>query len=1158
MIYKRVFSVLIIGILLFSAATSFFSATDSSTQHHALKQNLLGVQQLTSESMANSQSTVQSVSLVKDSSYLKTVPNLAGNQVADSKIGYRLESSFSNLTPIFQKDSVSSSPEFFMTGLSNTMASNGSSVIFSAEIATNYTTVLIQYTLSNNNYHIIQYFPTYYVNGAPSTEQITGVTWVNDGYLISVGNSTSDSSYLELYNGISFREVLSPSGEEQLWTTIGQTSLTLILEGYSFTTSAATSLYELSLPSLDVVANLTNVIPANSYYSSAAVEGNDIFLAGENFGTSSSIYALINEKARTYSVLNSPSPLSPNQFTVGSTAVFLDGRFYAGGYKGYYNYSINSSGQETFFSSYSIAGEFVSYNPTSQVFTNLSSLIPDKYSVDCLVNLQGNPALVLDKYNGTLNLTTSKWLNYTSDYLFYSFNPQKNITANETSLTSTEFEPFYALNSSKLVILGGYNATTNEYEIETINQSTLKTFEEQFVGTPASIGNDYPQAWISSITYANGGYLTVGGDGLIFFNGSFESPQINQKIGYLLGAAWDGSGFLVVGSKFGPRNGALMYLYYPQNNTLVNESSLFQASLQTQGQLLAVAWYDNQFYIFGDVNGSVYSTTNIFYSFNPYTNALTNLTTELPTPMLSTPNSREIGNPIDLVTTPFGLFILCPSSSSYGSQLWSFHNSSFFNLTSVIPSNTDNNPYSYSSVSAISYGVFCSRSLMAWNGTALELTGTYRDSQNSGIPDVYLVSYYPETGSYTYLYQPFTGANPMPISLSWSGEFFELSGFTGNGIQYSPVLWLFSTSGGNFSAYDLGGDIPSSWIEVDSSSNDSNIFLVNSDFGDVSYGLEEIQFVPVTYSIVFNENGLPYATDWSISLNGTTKSSSTDQITFTVPNGTYYYLVSTISGYSSSNSGNVTVDGANISETVSFTRVEYVITFIETGIPVGATWTLTLNGTEQSSSTDQMSFQEPNGSYQYYVGQISGYGATPSSSIINVNGAGFTESILFSLVPQVGYFTGTIAPSNSSLIINGASYSITGGVFNISLDAGTYTVTFSAPGYSSYSTNITISPSKVTALQQTLNKKTTNSFLLYEVVIILVIVVVVGVSLMIVSRRGRATKKEISPKKTNPPKETINPDVEKKTSELKRLLESGYITKEDYEEQVNKILNKKK
>jgi parallel beta-helix repeat protein len=75
-----------------------------------------------------------------------------------------------------------------------------------------------------------------------------------------------------------------------------------------------------------------------------------------------------------------------------------------------------------------------------------------------------------------------------------------------------------------------------------------------------------------------------------------------------------------------------------------------------------------------------------------------------------------------------------------------------------------------------------------------------------------------------------------------------------------------------------------------------------------------------TYSVTFDETGLPSGTTWYVSLGNTIYSSVASTVVFTVANGTYSYSIGTTNGYVPAlASGQETVNGAAVSVSVNFT-----------------------------------------------------------------------------------------------------------------------------------------------------------------------------------------------------------------------------------------------
>jgi len=79
----------------------------------------------------------------------------------------------------------------------------------------------------------------------------------------------------------------------------------------------------------------------------------------------------------------------------------------------------------------------------------------------------------------------------------------------------------------------------------------------------------------------------------------------------------------------------------------------------------------------------------------------------------------------------------------------------------------------------------------------------------------------------------------------------------------------------------------------------------------------------------------------------------------------------------------------------SFSQNIYTITFTENGLPSGTSWSVTLNGTTESSTSNSIVFNEPNGKYYFSIVSINGYSAYPSSGTLYVDNSGVSESVSF-------------------------------------------------------------------------------------------------------------------------------------------------------------------
>ena len=176
------------------------------------------------------------------------------------------------------------------------------------------------------------------------------------------------------------------------------------------------------------------------------------------------------------------------------------------------------------------------------------------------------------------------------------------------------------------------------------------------------------------------------------------------------------------------------------------------------------------------------------------------------------------------------------------------------------------------------------------------------------------------------------------------------------------------------------------------------VYVTNSDQGTLSVLSATTR--STDYSVAFTESGLPAGAAWSVTLAGTTNSSTTSTITFSEPNGTYSFTVGGVAGYTASPlSGTVTVNGVAVTQAITFSPsavATYAVTFTESGLPTGTRWSVTLAGVSKTSTATTITFQEPNGTYAFSVGPVSGYTSTPSAGSLSVSGAPVSQALTFS------------------------------------------------------------------------------------------------------------------------------------------------------------------
>jgi YVTN family beta-propeller protein len=178
-----------------------------------------------------------------------------------------------------------------------------------------------------------------------------------------------------------------------------------------------------------------------------------------------------------------------------------------------------------------------------------------------------------------------------------------------------------------------------------------------------------------------------------------------------------------------------------------------------------------------------------------------------------------------------------------------------------------------------------------------------------------------------------------------------------------------------------------------------------------------LAFTQVTYSTTFTESGLPSGTEWWVNLTGGPAYSSTsNSFSFVKSNGTYDYTIATTDKKYASSAGSFTLDGAAASEIVTFNLVTYVVTFAETGLPSGTNWSVTLGGAPQASKTATITFDEPNDTYSFSVGPVTGYAVNLSAGSVAVNGAAIQRSVTFAPASGAAPFLGLPAAEGYALL----------------------------------------------------------------------------------------------------------------------------------------------
>ncbi len=168
-------------------------------------------------------------------------------------------------------------------------------------------------------------------------------------------------------------------------------------------------------------------------------------------------------------------------------------------------------------------------------------------------------------------------------------------------------------------------------------------------------------------------------------------------------------------------------------------------------------------------------------------------------------------------------------------------------------------------------------------------------------------------------------------------------------------------------------------------------------------------------AVTFVENGLPPGFTWSISLGGLEEITALSTLTFFEPNGSYSLEIGPTPGFNHTLTPSpVTVDGTDLTETVTFAPFTYAISFIESGLKSGTDWSIRIRGLyvsslniTSSSRTQTISFSLPNGSYLYEALPAHGYYLIQTGGLLNVTGSNNTIHLSWKSIP-VDFLTANV------------------------------------------------------------------------------------------------------------------------------------------------------
>jgi nitrous oxidase accessory protein NosD len=214
------------------------------------------------------------------------------------------------------------------------------------------------------------------------------------------------------------------------------------------------------------------------------------------------------------------------------------------------------------------------------------------------------------------------------------------------------------------------------------------------------------------------------------------------------------------------------------------------------------------------------------------------------------------------------------------------------------------------------------------------------------------------------------------------------------------------------------------------------------------------------HDVVFLESGLPTGTSWGLVLNGTRWTTTSNSVVVDSTTGAasaYTYSILAVAGFTATpatGSGEIgaTAGGSNVVR-VAYAPVvlaSYPVDFVESGLAVGTSWSVTLSGATESSTNATIQFIRENGSYEFTVGALAGESVVPGAGTVPVSGAPVTKDVNFTAVTYAvdAHESGLPAGTAWSVDIAGTTTPVTGTNVTRDLPNGSYAVALlPVPGY---------------------------------------------------------------------------------------------------------------
>lgn len=259
-------------------------------------------------------------------------------------------------------------------------------------------------------------------------------------------------------------------------------------------------------------------------------------------------------------------------------------------------------------------------------------------------------------------------------------------------------------------------------------------------------------------------------------------------------------------------------------------------------------------------------------------------------------------------------------------------------------------------------------------------------------------------------------------------------------ITYGDDLYVFNGS-------DLVNTIPLGKVLTGVAEVNGNLFAI-SPFSSI-FILQR----PPNFLVTFHEIGLTNGTKWSVVINGTTYTSSSNILVLNLTEGVYNFSILNVSGYHANISHGILNVSGNISVYVKFLPFLFNVSVKEINLPNGTKWGVIVNGTAYFSTSNNITLQLPRGFYEMIFLNVSGYYPNVSSLLIYVPNISILNVNFSKILYEVTFIEhGLPSGQEWEVIVNGSVYHCNTSSISLKLPEGNYT--FIVSNITGYLSNI--------------------------------------------------------------------------------------------------------